>query len=130
MQIFQRFFFFRRRKRDPLGRSTWAKSSSYQQGASDGLSQEFSSGRFGKDCAIPPFVQNLQKSVWIIDDDEDVRASISEMLGRHGYKVSAFECGENLPQRISSAAEPPSLLLLDLRMPRIDGLEVLAELES
>lgn len=65
--------------------------------------------------------------VWVVDDDSGIRAYLSEMLAARGYSVCCLDSGEQLLRRLGTSA-PPSLLLLDLRMPRMCGLEVLAEL--
>ena len=66
-------------------------------------------------------------TVWIVDDDEGVRAYLSELLSSRGYGVASLDSGEQLLRRLASSLRP-SLMLLDIRMPRVCGLEVLAEL--
>ncbi|MDJ0782997.1 MAG: sigma-54 dependent transcriptional regulator [Desulfosarcinaceae bacterium] len=65
-------------------------------------------------------------AVLIIDDEAIMRESISVYLEDSGYTVSEAVDGPSGLERF--AAHPPDLVLLDLRMPGMDGLEVLSEL--
>jgi signal transduction histidine kinase len=67
-----------------------------------------------------------RKKILLIDDDALMRKSATKLLKNLGYSVSAAENGReglDLYHR-----EHPDLMLLDLRMPVMDGFEVLAEL--
>lgn len=64
--------------------------------------------------------------VYIVDDDHDVRTSISFMLGTLGRASIAFDGGRQFLDRLDSLE--PGCLLIDVRMPEIDGLQVLAEM--
>ena len=58
--------------------------------------------------------------VLIIDDDSDARRALQELLELHGYEVAAAaDGGEALACLRGGFA--PCLILLDLRMPRMDG---------
>src|ERR1043166_32347 len=67
-------------------------------------------------------------NVWVVDDDASTRSYLSDFLSSKGYEVQCLDCGEHVLARLTSA-QPPSLLLLDIRMPGVDGLEVLTEME-
>lgn len=60
--------------------------------------------------------------ILIVDDDRDVRESLSEYLREHGYEVSVAEGGEAMRRGFASGA--PDLVLLDLNMPGEDGLSL------
>lgn len=60
--------------------------------------------------------------VYLVDDDEAVRKSASFMLRTAGYMVRTFESGSALLKAIKKLE--PGCLLLDVRMPEMDGLEV------
>lgn len=63
--------------------------------------------------------------VVVIDDDEAIRISCRRILGRDGYAVEVFEGGAAGLARVREAAPP--LLLVDLKMPEMDGFQVLEE---
>jgi DNA-binding NtrC family response regulator len=61
--------------------------------------------------------------VLIVDDDETVRASLGDALASAGVRVSVAAGGQEALDRM--AADPVDLLLTDVRMPGVDGLELL-----
>lgn len=61
--------------------------------------------------------------VLIVDDEEAIRASLEELLVRDGHRMAAADSGERALELI--ARQQFDLILLDLRMPGIGGLEVL-----
>jgi len=63
------------------------------------------------------------KEIYIIDDDIAVRDSLSFLLETHGFRVTAFENGDLFLETDLSHYHAP--ILLDVRMPGRDGLEVL-----
>lgn len=62
------------------------------------------------------------KQVYLVDDDEAIRRSLNFMLRTSGHKVEKFTCGEEFLK--AAAKLPPGCVLLDIRMPGLDGLEV------
>lgn len=58
----------------------------------------------------------------VVDDDESVRDSTRILLRSAGYKVATFESGELFLK--SDTLSETACLVLDMRMPGIDGLEV------
>jgi len=61
-------------------------------------------------------------TVFVIDDDEDVRASIQRLLKTVGLHSEVFASAQDLLQR--KMPEGPSCLILDIRLPGMSGLEV------
>ena len=60
--------------------------------------------------------------VMLVDDDAAVRSAVSGALAGEGYDVDCLgDAEEALRQAL---AEPPSLVLLDVTMPRLDGWEL------
>ena len=65
-------------------------------------------------------------AVFVVDDDELVRRAVTRLLKSDGYSVEAFAS----PQAILDAgtADQAACLVLDLRMPGLNGLELIEEL--
>jgi DNA-binding NtrC family response regulator len=63
--------------------------------------------------------------VLVIDDDEAAREILVELLGRIGFHAFAAADGKAGLEWLAGAAAPPQAVLLDLRMPGLDGFEVL-----
>jgi DNA-binding NtrC family response regulator len=61
--------------------------------------------------------------ILLVEDDPDIRAILSRFLGRRGYAVRAAENGAEALELLGR--EPVDLILSDVRMPRMDGLELL-----
>src|ERR1700749_1273826 len=66
--------------------------------------------------------------ITLIDDDENIVASISLALESHGHKVKAYFDGASGLAALES--DPPDLAILDVKMPRMDGMEVLRRLRQ
>lgn len=66
--------------------------------------------------------------IYVVDDDEAIRRSLSFMLKTSGYAVHVFDGGK--PFLAEAAGLEPGCVLLDVRMPDIDGLEVQRELRA
>lgn len=63
-----------------------------------------------------------QPTVYVVDDDEAVRAALSIILEQEGLNVQQFDSGESFLEKIS--ANDPGCLLTDLRLPGISGIEL------
>jgi two-component system response regulator FixJ len=60
--------------------------------------------------------------VHLVDDDDAIRRSAGFMLKTSGFRVAAYDSGVELLKR--AKALEPGCILLDIRMPGMDGLEV------
>ena len=67
-------------------------------------------------------------NITLVDDDENIVASVSLALESHGHKVSAYHDGAAGLEALEAA--PPDLAILDVKMPRMDGMEVLRRLRQ
>ena len=67
--------------------------------------------------------------ILVVDDDPDVRDSLSECLSSSGHAVSTAENGQSALEQIGGGLRP-DLILLDLRMPLLDGYQVLERLRA
>ena len=61
--------------------------------------------------------------VLIVEDERHIIESLSFVLEREGFEVAAVEDGEEALQRLRAAR--PDILILDLMLPKVGGLEVL-----
>jgi DNA-binding NtrC family response regulator len=67
-------------------------------------------------------------SILVVDDEHLIRWSLEQQLRREGYNVLLAETGA---EALSKAqAESPDLILLDVRLPDADGLEILERLRA
>ena len=64
----------------------------------------------------------MKRTVHVVDDEEPVRRSLALMLKVSGYAVSTFDSGAALLD--AAEALVAGALLLDIRMPDMDGIEV------
>ena len=65
----------------------------------------------------------------MVDDDEDIRTTIQQILEEEGYRVLAAPNGEEA-LRLLAAHPAPRLILLDLMMPVMDGARFKARLTA
>ncbi|MGO8917140.1 MAG: response regulator [Stellaceae bacterium] len=64
-----------------------------------------------------------KRTILVVDDDEDVRAYFAAVLEAGGFHVVPAEDGEAALRLVDGKA-PVDLLLTDIRMPNLDGLEL------
>ena len=64
--------------------------------------------------------------ITLVDDDENIVTSVSLALESHGHTVKAFFDGATGLASLEN--EPPDVAILDVKMPRLDGMEVLRRL--
>jgi two-component system, cell cycle response regulator CpdR len=62
------------------------------------------------------------RSILLAEDDESMRGFLERALERAGYAVTSFENGAEAYERLKQ--EPFSLLLTDIVMPKMDGIEL------
>ena len=66
--------------------------------------------------------------VLVVDDESDIRSSLRMILEYEGYEFSEASSGEEALKRLDT--ERPDVVLLDIKMPRMDGLEILARVKQ
>ncbi len=69
-----------------------------------------------------------EKVIAIVDDEEDIVELVSHHLKREGYRVKEFSNGRNFLSFLESII--PDLVLLDIMLPGIDGLEICRMLKN
>ena len=66
--------------------------------------------------------------ILVVDDEEDIRELVELNLSREGYQVLACDSGERALELVRS--KKPDLVVLDLMLPGVDGLEVCKRLKA
>lgn len=70
----------------------------------------------------------MAKRILIVDDDLSVRTLFTETLSSEGFEVTTASDGEQGLAKLSEGGF--DLVLLDVMMPKIDGIGILTELQS
>lgn len=69
-----------------------------------------------------------QKTVLIIEDEEDAADMFAEMMRVSGYRV--LKTSSSTPALRMLTAEKPDVVILDIMMPEISGLEILRQMRQ
>ena len=69
-----------------------------------------------------------QQTIILVDDDRNIITSVAMALEAEGFLVKTFNDGEEGLKGI--LADTPDLVVLDIKMPRMDGMEVLSKLRE
>ena len=67
-------------------------------------------------------------NIALVDDDKNILASVSMLLEQEGYHVRTYSDGAAALTALTTT--PPDLAILDIKMPRMDGLELLRRLRQ
>ncbi|HXY20617.1 MAG TPA: response regulator [Gemmatimonadales bacterium] len=78
--------------------------------------------------ATPPGAEHPRPRLLVVDDEPDARRALSRLLERLGYDVALAEDGRAALE--IAERQPLDLILTDLRMPVLDGFELLARLKG
>lgn len=70
---------------------------------------------------LDPLAPERAASILVVDDDESIRDMLGDVLRSAGYAVRSASDGESALAELD--AEHPALVLLDMRMPKVDGWE-------
>ena len=68
--------------------------------------------------------------VLIVDDDDDIRDVLLDVIGRCGYPVAGASDGAEALRFLRARTDEPCVVVLDLMMPNVDGHEVLATIRA
>jgi len=72
--------------------------------------------------------ENGDKTILVVDDDKDMNDLICAILSEAGYKTISVASGEKGLE--SAHQDRPDLVLLDIQLPRMDGIEVCRAISS
>ena len=70
----------------------------------------------------------MSKTIALVDDDRNILTSISMALEREGYKVQTYIDGQSA--LIGLSRNPPDLAVIDLKMPKLTGEELLQKIRK
>jgi two-component system, OmpR family, response regulator ChvI len=70
----------------------------------------------------------MPQTIALVDDDRNILTSLSMTLEQEGYTVRTYTDGESALQGLM--AKPADLAVLDIKMPRMDGMELLQRLRA
>ena len=70
----------------------------------------------------------MSRTIALVDDDQNILASVSMALQAEGFRVRTYKDGAEA--LIGLERDPPDLALLDIKMPRMDGMELLRRLRD
>jgi CheY-like chemotaxis protein len=71
-----------------------------------------------------------KKTIMVVDDDAEVREAVSDLLESHGYAVIPASNGREALDELKIHNLRPSLILLDVMMPVMDGQTFCAEQQA
>jgi two-component system KDP operon response regulator KdpE len=67
-------------------------------------------------------------AVLVVDDDPGILNAVAKNMAKHGYQVETAATGREALERF--AARPPDLILLDLGLPDMDGIDIIREVRA
>jgi len=70
----------------------------------------------------------MQATIALVDDDRNILTSVSIALEAEGFKVRTYNDGSEALRGLASS--PVDLAILDIKMPRMDGMELLGRLRE
>ena len=70
----------------------------------------------------------MTQTIALVDDDRNILTSVSMALEAEGFDVDTYKDGQEALREITR--KPPDLAVLDIKMPRMDGMELLGELKK
>ncbi len=86
----------------------------------------FDGGRLGKTAAAA----ETRSRIWIVDDQEINRIVVNQLLNSQGYGTLLLESGAEAVALIESGQTQADLILMDLHMPDMDGIEATARIRQ
>jgi len=70
----------------------------------------------------------MKKTILVVDDEKEICTVLSDNLSQEGYRVLTAYNGKKALELVKK--EKPDLVLLDIRMPEMDGIEVLRRIKK
>ena len=70
----------------------------------------------------------IQKRILVVDDEPDIVKTVAKAIRRQGFDVVSAADGEEALERVKDSH--PDLVILDIQMPKLDGIEVLQRIKG
>src|SRR3990170_2063520 len=70
----------------------------------------------------------MSKTILVVDDEKEICTVLSDNLSREGYRVFVAYEGKTALELVRK--EKPDLVLLDIKMPKMNGIEVLRRIKK
>lgn len=74
--------------------------------------------------------ENTLPTILVVDDEEVIRITIQKKLSRIGFNVISFEKGEDLLYYLKNADHKADLIITDIKLRKMDGIELLRRINS
>ena len=84
----------------------------------------------GSHLATPDMPETGTETILVAEDDPGVRSLVDRVLTKHGYRVILAENGEEVVDRFAAQRDGIGLILMDIIMPRKNGIEAWAEIKK
>ena len=76
-------------------------------------------------CLAARGIAPVTRPILVVEDDPQIREVVSEILTSHGYEVSTASDGAHAREWVAKSL--PEMVILDLMLPHVSGLELLSE---
>jgi two-component system, OmpR family, response regulator len=73
---------------------------------------------------------SLPPSIAVVDDDASLLAILAAALRHHGFTVTTYTGGTSLLHAVANAEDSPAVIVMDVMMPEIDGIQTCLQLRS
>src|ERR1700735_4541821 len=70
----------------------------------------------------------MAQTIVLVDDDRNILTSVSMALEAEGFEVRTYSDGDEALRGLTQ--KPPNLAVLDIKMPRLNGMELLQKLRQ